>query len=81
MEDKAGESAFKMDQARKYSDQLNSGMKIGKDDVDGVIYLFDSPGAADAALLSMKNAKPPIHAAIFVAFVGDKGKIHFLPRN
>jgi hypothetical protein len=89
VEDKAGKGAYDPDQAKDYSDDLSKTngapdpakvMKVGGEKVEGVIYVFDDPTAAQAAALDMEGP-PPLDRRIAVAYFGTDGKLRFVERR
>ena len=86
VEDKAGPSAFKPDQADDYSTNLKKGggkIKAGGKDYDGVIIRFDSKAAADEAMKKIKMSGEPgaLHDHIYVCYVDEQGHLQWIDRN
>ncbi|MCU0837089.1 MAG: DUF4157 domain-containing protein [Rhodospirillales bacterium] len=82
LESKAGGS-YDAEQAGRYSTHLTDHdghvvMSDGETRYDGVVYLFDNIGQAQAAVTNLDRTRR--HGSIFVAYVDGSGRVRWLPR-
>ncbi len=86
VEDKAGPTAFKPDQADDYSANLKKGggkIKAGGREYDGVIYRFDTLKAAEDAMAKIKlqGEAGAVHKNIYVCYVDAQGQLQWIDRS
>jgi hypothetical protein len=79
LDDKAGDKAFKIEQALDYDKLVTRGkLQTGKGSYDGIVLIFENYAAAEDAARILNSKK--VGKKIFVAYFGDNSEFKWYPR-